>query len=194
MNRSAPRRLSRPTLTKMPAGSLMLSRAACISRGTWCSFETTRRARSGERRVVEQHLPGEAGREQIAVVLGVALPRAHRFELEEPRADVGVERRPLEALDLGQARRVDRGQPARERAEIADLRVNRRPAEILEQVVVQVNAVERRVGWVRFVEPREVLVDEVRQGFGGIHLVESAPRAWPASCMWSPRPSATSRM
>src|SRR4051812_40182327 len=31
------------------------------------------------------------------------------------------------------------------------------------------NAVERRVGGVRLVQPREVLVDEVRQGFGRIH-------------------------
>src|SRR5204863_7683957 len=35
--------------------------------------------------------------------------------------------------------------------------------------VVQVNAVERRGGWVRLVKPREILVDEMRQGFGGIH-------------------------
>ena len=55
-------------------------------------------------------------------------------------------------------------------------------------VVVQVDAVECRVGRMVLVQPREVLVDEVRQGFGGIHLVESAPRAWPASCMWSPLP------
>ena len=41
--------------------------------------------------------------------------------------------------------------------------------EVLEQVVVKVNAVERRVGRVGLVEPREVLVDEMRQGFGGIH-------------------------
>ena len=53
--------------------------------------------------------------------------------------------------------------------EIADLRVDRRPAQILEQVVVKVNAVERRVGRMRLVQPREVLVDEMRQGFGGIH-------------------------
>ena len=47
MNFSAPRIVSMPTLTKMPGGSLMLSRAAWISRGVWRSFESTRRARSG---------------------------------------------------------------------------------------------------------------------------------------------------
>ena len=46
MKRSVPRRLSSPTLTKMPGGSLMLSRAAWINRGTCRSFECTRRARS----------------------------------------------------------------------------------------------------------------------------------------------------
>ena len=147
----------------------MLSRAACISRGTWCSFDSDAARALGQRRVVEQHLPGEAGREQIAVVLRIALPRADGLELEQPGADVGVERRPLEPLGVGQPRGIDRGEPAREPAEIADLRVNRRPAQILEQVVVQVNAVERRVGGMGLVQPREVLVDEMRQGFGGIH-------------------------
>ena len=71
--------------------------------------------------------------------------------------------------DVGQPRRIDRREPAREAAEVADLCVNRRPAQILEQVVVQVNAVERRVGRMGLVQPREVLVDEMRQGFGGIH-------------------------
>ena len=46
MKRSVPRMLSRPTLTKMPGGSLMLSRAAWMKRGTWRSFDNTRRARS----------------------------------------------------------------------------------------------------------------------------------------------------
>ena len=45
-------------------------------------------------------------------------------------------------------------------------RVNRLPAQVLEQVVVKVNAVERRVGRMDFVQVREVFVDEVRQGFG----------------------------
>jgi hypothetical protein len=46
MNDMAPRHVSMPTLTKMAGGSLMLSRAACTSRGTWRSFDSTRRARS----------------------------------------------------------------------------------------------------------------------------------------------------
>ena len=123
----------------------------------------------GQRRVVEEHLAGEARREQIAVELGIALPGADGLELEEPRADARVERRTLQPLDVGQPRRVDRRQPPGEAAEIADLRVNRRLAEIFQQVVVKVDAVEGRVGRVGLVEPRKVLVDEMRQGFGGIH-------------------------
>ena len=50
-----------------------------------------------------------------------------------------------------------------------DLLVDRRTTEVLEQVVMKVDAVECRVGGMDLMEPREVLVDEVRQGFGGIH-------------------------
>jgi hypothetical protein len=46
MKRCVPRMLSSPTLTKMPGGSLTFSRAAWTTRGTWRSFESTRRARS----------------------------------------------------------------------------------------------------------------------------------------------------
>ena len=72
----------------------------------------------------------------------------------------------LQPLRLGQPRRIDGGEAARESAEIADLAVNRRPAQVLEQIVVQVDAVECGIGRVCFVEIREVLVDEVRKGFG----------------------------
>ena len=60
-----------------------------------------------------------------------------------------VERRPLEPFGVGQARRIDGRQPAREAAEVADLRVDRLTAQVLEQVVVQVDAVEGRrwSGW-----------------------------------------------
>jgi hypothetical protein len=47
MNDSAPRQVSRPIFTKIPALSLTLSRAACTSLVVCRSFESTRRARSG---------------------------------------------------------------------------------------------------------------------------------------------------
>ena len=120
----------------------------------------------GERRVGEQRLSGQARREDVGVVLRAALPGADRFELEQPRADVGVERRPLEAFGVGQARRIDGGETPREGAELPDLGVNRRTAQILEQVIVQMDAVEGRVGRMHLVQIREVFIDEVRQGFG----------------------------
>ena len=46
MKVTTPRKVSMPVFTKMAGGSLMLSRAACTSRGTWRSFESRRRARS----------------------------------------------------------------------------------------------------------------------------------------------------
>ncbi len=58
---------------------------------------------------------------------------------------------------------------ARRRAKppsVAHLRVDRLPAEVLEQIVVDVNAVEGRGRGMDFVEIRQVLVDEVRKGFG----------------------------
>ena len=76
------------------------------------------------------------------------------------------EGRTLEPLDVGQPRRVDRGQPPGEPAERADLRVDRGSAEVLEQVVVHMDAVERGRRGVDLVEVRQVLVDEVRKGFG----------------------------
>ena len=120
----------------------------------------------GERRVVEERLAGEAGRQRVGEELRAALPRAHLFELEDARADARLERRSLEPLDVGQPRRVDRRQPPGEPAERADLRVNRRSAEVLEQVVVHVDAVEGGRRGVDLVEVRQVLVNEVRKGFG----------------------------
>ena len=116
----------------------------------------------GERRVVEQDLTGDAGREQVAVMLRVAFPGSDGFQFVETGADVGVERGPFEALHFGQPCRVDRREPAGEPSQRADLVVNRRPAQILQQVVMKVDAVERRIGGMDLVQPIEVLVNEVR--------------------------------
>ena len=120
----------------------------------------------GERRVVEERLSGEAGRERVGEELRAALPRAHLFELEDTRPDARLERRPLEPFDVGQPRRVDRRQPAAKAAERPDLGINRRSTEVLEQVVVHVDAVEGGRRGVDLVEVRQVLVNEVRKGFG----------------------------
>ncbi len=102
-------------------------------------------------------------------MLRIPLPRADRFQLEEPGADAAVECWTLEALDVSQARRIDGGEPASEAAECPDLLIDRTPAQILEQIIVKVHAVECRVGGMSLVQPREVFINEVGQGFGGIH-------------------------
>jgi len=120
----------------------------------------------GERRILEERLPGKTRREDLRVVLRTALPGADRLELEQPRTNARVERRSLETLGVGEAGRVNGRQPARETAEIANLTVDALTAQILEEVVMQVNAIERRAGWMGLIEVRQVLVNEVRQGFG----------------------------
>ena len=120
----------------------------------------------GERRVVEQHLPGEAGGQDLGVVLEALLPGPDLFELEQPRPDVRLQRGPLEPLGVGQPGGVNGRQAPGEPAEGADLAVDRLAAEVLDEIVVQVDTVERRGRGVDFVEVRQILVDEVRKGFG----------------------------
>jgi hypothetical protein len=148
----------------------------------------------GERRVVEEDLAGEARAQQIAVVLGIALPGPHGFELEEARADVGVQRRPLEPFDVGQARRIDR---IERRANAPRSRIWASTAARLRsssRSSWKMDAVKRCVRRVRFVEHARYSSTKCGKGSAEYILVESAPRAWPASCTWSARPSVTSRM
>jgi len=120
----------------------------------------------GERGVTEQHLTGQAGGEEIRIVLRVAFPRPDRLQLEEAGAEVRIENGAFQPLAVGQPRRVDGRQAAGEPSEIADLTVNRMTPQILEQIVMQVHAVERRARRLYLMEIREVFVNEVRKGFG----------------------------
>jgi hypothetical protein len=49
------------------------------------------------------------------------------------------------------------------------VRVNRSPAQVLEEVVVEMNAVERRLGWTYLVQIGEVVVDKMRKGLRWVH-------------------------
>jgi hypothetical protein len=120
----------------------------------------------GERRVVEERLPGQARRDDVRIVLRAALPRPDLLELEQAGTDARLERGALQPLDVRQARRVDGSQASRETSKIPDLGVNGLTAEVLQEVVVQMDAVEGRVGRMDLVEIGQVLVDEVRKGFG----------------------------
>ncbi len=75
----------------------------------------------------------------------------------------------LEALDRGQAVRSDLVEAPQVAGERAGLGFDPLPAQVLEQIVVRVDAVEGRVGRVRLVEVPEQIVDEVRKRFGNGH-------------------------
>ena len=121
----------------------------------------------GERRVVEQRLAGQAGRQDVGVVLRTALPGPDllRARTAAPGCSASSAGRSSRSMSVSRAGSI----AARRRAKppsVADLRVDRRTAQVLEQVVVQMDAVEGGVGGVDLVQIREVFVDEVRQGFG----------------------------
>ena len=122
----------------------------------------------GGRRVREERLAGEARREDVRVVLRVPLPRADVFELEHPRLQVRGEHPVLEPLDAGQRVAVDLVEAAQVAGERVRFAVDPVTAEVLEQIVVRVHAVERRVRRMRLVEVPEQVVDEVRQRFEAI--------------------------
>jgi hypothetical protein len=99
-------------------------------------------------------------------MLRTALPRANLLQFEQSGPDGGFECRALEAFGFGELPGIDRTQPARERAEVADLPVDGPPAQILEKIVMNVHTVEGGTGRMCFVEVPEVLVDEMGKGFG----------------------------
>ena len=109
----------------------------------------------GERRVVEQRLPGQAGREEVGVVLRVALPGADAPRARTARArmlasSAGRSRRSVSVSRAGSIAASRRAKPPRSRT-CASIACR---LQILEQVVVQVHAVERRVGGMDLVELR----------------------------------------
>ena len=53
-----------------------------------------------------------------------------------------------------------------DRAKVANLRLDRLPTPVLEQIIVQVHAIKRGARGMNFVEIRQIFVDEMRQGFG----------------------------
>ncbi len=66
-------------------------------------------------------------------------------------------------------RRVDLMETAAEAGQRADVRVDSLAAQILEQVVMRVNAVQAGIARQRLVQVREVIVDEVRKWLRWVH-------------------------
>ena len=118
--------------------------------------------------VGEEGLPGEALRQYVGVVERIALPAAHLLEGEQMTANPVAEHPPLHRLDRCQCGGVDAVESARPAAELADAGVDGRPAQVLEQVVVGMDAVSRRSRRVHLVDIGKVLLDEVRERFGDL--------------------------
>ena len=115
----------------------------------------------GCRCVREERLRGQARGDEIRVVLRIALPRADVFELEHAALQVGREHPVLEALDPRQAVAMDVAQSAQVARERVDLVFDGLAAKVLDEVVVGVDAIERRLRWMGLVQIPEQIVDEV---------------------------------
>ena len=121
------------------------------------------------RRVVENGLRGEARRERVGIHLRVAFPGPHAFQIELAAAHVRRHNPVLDLLHFRERVDGDRVQAPGETRQGAQVRVDRGAAEVLEEVVVEVNTVQRGAGRVRLVQVVQVIVDKVRKGFGGVH-------------------------
>ena len=110
-------------------------------------------ARALRRRSVgKQRLARKTRREEVRVVLRVALPGAHHLELEHPPLEMRDEHLVFEALDAGQRIAVDLVQAAQVPRQGVRFTLNRVAADVLEQVVMRVHAVQRRVRGMRLVQ------------------------------------------
>ena len=72
---------------------------------------------------------------------------------------------------FGQRAPIDLLEPPAEAGQGAGVRLYCRAAEILQQVVVQVNAVETRLAGEDLIEIGEVIVDKMREGLRWVHAV-----------------------
>ena len=123
----------------------------------------------------KQRLAGEAGGENVRVVLGIALPGSNHFQLEHPAAEAVGQHPVLEFFDVRQAVRPDVFEAPEVAGEGMDVAVDPMTAEVLEEVVVSMNAVEIRVRRVGLIEVPEQVVDKMRQRFGRVHSWSGQP-------------------
>ena len=108
---------------------------------------------------------------RVGVELRVALPRTDALQFVQASLGVGHQGRMVGAL--GQRDGVDghRGQAAREPVQVADLAVDGGAAEVLEQVVVDVHAVEGGRRRLHLVAPGQVVSRKVREGLSRSHAL-----------------------
>ena len=131
------------------------------------------------RRVREQRLRRETRREEIGIELRVAFPRAHGLELEHPALEMRGQHPVLEPLDAGQRFEIDLVQTPQVSRQGVRLAFDPIPADVLEEVVVRVHAIQRRVRGMGLVQVTEKIVDEMRKGLGSNHRFGAWVRALP---------------
>jgi hypothetical protein len=117
----------------------------------------------------EQGLSGETSREDVAVALRVLFPGADRLDLEHATADVRGQHPLFETLDRGEPLRRDFIEAAQVSSQRMRLSFHRVAAEVLEQVVVRMHAIEGGVGRMGFAQIAEQVVDEMGERFGCNH-------------------------
>jgi hypothetical protein len=121
------------------------------------------------RRIREEGLAGEACPENVGVEVRVPLPMPKRLQLVHPRFDVGGDDPVLDLFDGGELRGVDLMEAAAKAGERPGMGVDRRPAQVLDEVVMEMDAVEAGLARKHLVQVREVVVDEMRERLRWVH-------------------------
>jgi hypothetical protein len=75
----------------------------------------------------------------------------------------------LDLFSAGEESRVDLLKSPTETGQRASVRLYRRAAEVLQQVVVEVHAIEARLAGQRLIEIGEVIVDKMRKRLRWVH-------------------------
>ena len=91
--------------------------------------------------------------------------------LVHPGFDIGRDDGMFDAFDRRQELRIDLVEPAAKTRQGSNVGVDSRPAQILEQVIVDMDSVQTGVTRQRLVEIGEVIVDEVRKRLRWVHSI-----------------------
>ena len=119
--------------------------------------------------VREQGLGGEARGQDVRVHLRILLPGSYLFDLEHPTPEMRGQHLVLERFHRREAVAVDLVEEPEIPGQRAGVVFHALTTEVFEQIVVRMDAVERGVGGMRFVEVPEQVVNEMRKGFGNGH-------------------------
>jgi hypothetical protein len=117
----------------------------------------------------EEGLPSEARGQDVGIDLRVSFPGSDGLEVEHATTQVRRQHLVFQALDSGEPVVVDLVQATEIARERTRLLVDAVSAEVFEQIVVGMDAVESGVRRMSFVEIPQKIIDEVRKRFGNGH-------------------------